>query len=345
MPLAPFGPYGFNVAVLLISIMISVSGILLALGYAIDDKKLKEIGRRELYQSIVNGILVGSLLFLFINNGPISVLVNSLMPKNSSFSCPSYMSGNAAMCFAYSYLAGSMPYTFMGSVHISLLEEITFLISSLFILTTLLGAISSIEINLLIVTLNFSYLLKPFMSQINYIIEALSATAVSISVQAFILVFASLCAISIILPLGIILRTFYPTRKLGSFFIALSIGIYVILPLSYLFDATMLNSYSTSYNATILTISTSNASSLENQIISSQNNRNQTSIVSVIESSASSLASSLARLVNSLITFISELIMQVFILPVFSLVITGISIKEISELLGSEASFGKFRVL
>ena len=86
MPLAPFGPYGFNVAVLLISIMISVSGILLALGYAIDDKKLKEIGRRELYQSIVNGILVGSLLFLFINNGPISVLVNSLMPKNSSFS-------------------------------------------------------------------------------------------------------------------------------------------------------------------------------------------------------------------------------------------------------------------
>ena len=63
------------------------------------------------------------------------------------------------------------------------------------------------------------------MSQINYIIEALSATAVSISVQAFILVFASLCAISIILPLGIILRTFYTTRKLGRFFIALSINL------------------------------------------------------------------------------------------------------------------------
>ena len=345
MSALPFGLYGFNIAVLLISIMLAISGIILGLGYALDDRKLKDFGKNELYQSIINGILVGGLLVLFVNNGPIDSLINSLVPTHSQFSCPSYMSSNLAICFAYSYLAGSLPYTFMGSVHISLLEKITLLLSALFLLSTILGALASLDINLIIVSLNFSFIIKPFLNEIQYIINILTATAVSTSVQALLLVFIALTAVSIILPLGIILRSFYPTRKLGGFFIALAIGLYVVFPLSYLFNAILLNSFNSNYNASSITVVTSNASLFENQTISSIDTNATSTDVIKLENSAVKLFSSISSILNGLISYASSLVMQVFILPVFDLVITAISIREIAELLGSEAFFGKFKVL
>ncbi len=347
MDALPFGLYGFNIAVLLISIMLSIGGIILGLGYTFDDKKLREFGKNEIYQSVINGMLVGGLLVLFMNNGVIDLAMNSLIPGNSRFSCPGYMQNNLAICFAYSYLASPTPYTFSGSMHISLLEKITMLLSGLFLLSTILGSIASLEVNLLVFTLNFSYIIKPFLNEIQYIINILTATAVSISVQAFLLIFISLAAITIILPLGLILRTFYPTRKLGGFFIAVAIGLYVVFPLTYLFDAVLLNSYNSSpANSSIVSIS-SNATSLESEMISSINATNSTRISSItsIESDASHIFSSVNSLINSLLSFVSSLIMQVFILPIFSIVITGISIKEFAELMGSEAFFGKLRVL
>ncbi|MGC8776385.1 MAG: hypothetical protein ACP5P2_00325 [Candidatus Micrarchaeia archaeon] len=345
MSYLPFGFYGFSIAVLLISIMLSISGILLGIGYALDDKKLKELGKNEIYQSIINGMLVGGLLLLFVKNGPIEGLVNSLIPQNSSFSCPSYMASNMAICFAYSYLAGAAPYTFMGSMHLSLLDEVTLLIGGLFLLSTILGAIASLEINLLIVTLNFSYIMKPLIGEIEHIIGVLTATAVGISVQAFLLMFVAASAISVVLPTGIILRSFYPTRKLGGFFIALSIGLYVIFPLTYLFNAFLLSSYSSSFNASSITASTASASAFESQVVATIGATNSTSIPLSLEHEAISISSSIGALLNSLLSFVSGLVMQVFILPMFSLVVTGISIKEMAELLGSEAFFGKFKVL
>lgn len=341
----PFGAYGFSIAILLISIMLSISGIILGLGYALDDRKLKEFGKNEIYQSIINGVLVGGMLLLFVKNGPIDAVVNSVIPPNTTFSCPSYMANNSAICFAYAYLAGSVVYTFMGSAHFSLLSKITFLITVLFMLSTLLGAIASLELNLLIVSLNFSYIVKPLLNEIQYIINLLTATAVSISVQAFLLIFISLTALTIILPLGLILRSFYPTRKLGGFFIAVSIGLYIVFPLSYLFNAVLLNAYNSNYNASSITIATSAASSFENESMSVLSIRNNTSGAFSLEGDLAKLSSIVSNALNELLYYTSSVIMQVFILPIFSLIITGISIKEFSELLGSEAFFGKFRVL
>jgi len=64
-----------------------------------------------------------------------------------------------------------------------------------------------------------------------------------------------------------------------------------------------------------------------------------------LESSAVKLFSSISSILNGLISYASSLVMQVFILPVFDLVITAISIREIAELLGSEAFFGRFKVI
>ena len=73
MDALPFGVYGFSVAVYVIGIMLSIAGISLGIGYAANKRSLKEFGKEEIYQSVINGVLVGSMLILFSQNG----IVNS----------------------------------------------------------------------------------------------------------------------------------------------------------------------------------------------------------------------------------------------------------------------------
>jgi hypothetical protein len=342
----PFGVYGFSIATILIAIMLSVSGIVLGIGYALDDKRLKEFGRNEIYQSVINAALVGGLLALFAGNGIITEFMNSITTSASqSFSCPVFMSGNAALCFAYNYLAGTSPYTFMGSQHPSLLTTISGILMALISLAIVLGIIAGIRIDLLVASFSFSSVLNPFISELQHIITVTAAAFVGISVQASVLSFVALTATTVILPIGLILRSFYLSRRVGGFFISLAIGLYVVLPLSYLLNAFLMNSYSNSINQTSIEGITNTASSFSGSLngISGYNSTNETSnsgIVSMISSGINSISSSLGNLFKPLLIFVSELVMAVFILPAFSLAITYISIRELARAMGSEAAFG-----
>lgn len=346
MQALPFGSYGFGIAVALISIMIAVGGMIYGLGYALDERKLKDFGRNELYQSVLNGAIVGGMLLLFMPNGIVTGLINSVTSSsNTSFTCFSYMSGNSALCFAYNYLAGTGPYTFAGQQHYSLLTVILALLSALFALEISLGLLASLQISAVFITFSPAALLKPFIAEIQYAVEALTAIAVSVSAQAAVLSFIAISALTILLPLGIILRTFYPTRKLGGFIIAVAIGVYVVLPLSYLMNAALVGSYSGTFNVSALNEVNFYASNIEgNYTLQSGANSTNSSLGGMlgwIKSALSVLSGALADLFH----YIAALIVEVFVLPMFSLVITGISIKELAAVLGSEAYFGKFRII
>ena len=58
MNVLPFGAYGFSIAVYVIGIMLSIAGISLGIGYAANKRSLKEFGKEEIYQSVINGVLV-----------------------------------------------------------------------------------------------------------------------------------------------------------------------------------------------------------------------------------------------------------------------------------------------
>lgn len=349
MQVLPFGVYGFSIAVYVISITVAISGLLIGAGYAINDRKLKETGKNELLQSMINGILVGSLLLLFSSNGIISSIIRSLTLANgTTITCSSFLSNNTAICLSYDYLVSPTPYTFMGSTHYSILSTVTGLLVSLFSLNVLLGIIASTKINLLIISFSFGSALNPIQYEIQYLIKVLSTVAISATVQASVLMFVAISALSVILPLGLILRTFYPTRKLGGFLIASAIGLYVVLPLSYVFNATIENAYSTNVNSTSLTEATISATNLKNAVFSLNIGANSIGSFGVINSLAdlsSGLTSALTNMINGIISAIAYLIMYTFVLPIFSLIITGLSIKELSELLGSEAFFGRFDIL
>ena len=342
-----FGEYGFGIGITVISIMLIIGGIILGIGYALDEKKFKDFGKQEIYQSIANGVILGSLIILFLPNGIIANLVNyAVASDNAAYSCPGFMSSNSGICFAYNYLVGTLPYTFNGISYLSLSEITSSLLVGFSALAIFLGALSGTTVNLIVVSFSPGAMIMPFLHQVQYIMEILSASLIGVYVQASLLTFIAISAITVLLPLGIILRTFFPTRKLGGFIMAVSISLYVVFPLSYIVDATLMQSYYSQYSQSSLQQIEAQAQSLNSQYLGSIPSRvNSTSFnVAGISGAASSLLNSLANIIQSLLFFLSGLIVQIFILPVFSLVLTGISIRELSGILGAEASFGKLKL-
>ncbi|MEM3781503.1 MAG: hypothetical protein QXT43_00880 [Candidatus Micrarchaeaceae archaeon] len=322
MPAVPFGSYGYEASVLVISIMIAASGIALGVGFATENKRLKEFGKNELIQSAVNGALVGSLLALFVPGGAISAMINGIAGKSVQVACPSMLSQNDAMCLAYNYLVGATPYVFMGHASMSILEISVTMLLPLYALYALLGV--------------FSEFMAPLLGQIKYLTQILSTTIISATVQAAFLLFAAASALTVLMPLGLILRSFYPSRRLGGFLIAASIGLYAVFPLTYVLNAYVASGFSSS------------AANGSNQVSIASNTLQQglanvtaggAGLLSGAYAAIKSSINAVASLLNMLFSEVAYLIVYAFVLPAFSVVITAMSIKELAELLGSDASF------
>ncbi len=335
--------YFFEIPAITLSIMASIAGISVGLGYAFKSKKLKDFGAEELTQVIISSIILGLIIAFFYSGGIFQQIMNSPgVPSASVSSCPAQTASNPAMCLSYNYLVGS-GYTYDGTYHQSIFDSLATLIASLLALSGILGIIASIKISLVIVSFSFSQVFNPIISEIKYVVGMLSGAEISVLVQGSLMLFSSAATTSMLLPVGFILRTTYPTRRIGSFIIALAVSLYVVLPMSYLLDIVVANGYQASYNAHgqglggIINESESLKNSLNSA--SASNSMVQYGIAGEIESQASSIQSMFSSYINSLLVQLSYFIAYSFILPLFSLVITGVSIREISSILGSEEHF------
>lgn len=340
----PFGNYGFSIAVYVISIMLSVAAISLGLGFALNNKKLKDFGKEEVMQSIINGILVASLILLFSSGGIVSAAINSITSSQGiSMQCQQFMANNSALCLGYNYLSGQ-GYTINGVTHPSILSSVTQLNVLLLGINGVLGAIASVKIDLAIVSFSFAPVLTPILNQLGYLIGVLTTLSIGTLVQSALLIVISITALTLILPVGLILRSFYPTRKLGGFLIAISIGLYAILPLSYVMDASIASSYSSAMNTTNATKLLSYSNTAEQKIYSIGTNASSATNSS-ISGIVSNISQQFSGVLNDAINMVSYLIIYTFVLPAFSVLITAISIKELSALLGSETNFDLFKEL
>ncbi len=332
--------YDFSVAVAVLSIMIGIGGISLGLGYASNSRPLKEFGRDELYQSLINGALIGGFVALFMPSGIITSVVNSITASSVSAQCPSYLLPNMAICFSYAYLSGS-GYTMNGIHHGSILSLSTLLLMGLYSLNTALGLLASIKISVLFITFSPQAILAPVLGQLQLFIKALTTVALSAYVQSSILSAIAVSSLTILLPLGIVLRTFYPSRKLGGFLLAAVVGLYVVFPLTYIMNAGILDSYSVGIsNYSIINMANA-ASNLNGYMSNVPLNANE-SFIQKIVGYLDSLLSGFSALVNQLMADISYFIMAAFLLPAFSIVLTSISVKELSAVFGSEINFNIF---
>jgi hypothetical protein len=131
--------------------------------------------------------------------------------------CYAEMAENDAERLSRAYIQGYIDYlmdsTFSWSFQLPLVNG----------LTTTAGAYKRIISNQYDIILN------------SFLVPAL----MSISMQKIALDFVTENAIKWILPIGFLLRVFIPTRQMGNIMIALSLGIYIVIPFMYAFNFAM----------------------------------------------------------------------------------------------------------
>ena len=338
---------GYSIAITLVAIMVSVAGIIFGIGYSMDDRRLKELGRAELYQAIINGVIVGSLLLAFGTNGIVPSLMNSSVSNLSYSACPPFMQSNKAICFANDYLVGAYPVTISGKEYPSISEISVGLLLPLATLYTLLSVISSIKLNLDVAVIGFSGALSPLLSQMRYVMEAITFAIIGVFVQDILLKFIAATAVPVLLPLGILLRTFYFTRRLGGTIIAIAIGLFAVFPLTYLLDANLVTTYASYTTPASVDSITAAANGSSASIIGSPSltgNAIGQGVIGQLTGALSSLIQSVEGLIQSLLLTVAMLVVEVFFLPVFSIILTTVSVRELARILGSEVSFARFDV-
>jgi hypothetical protein len=161
-----------------------------------------------------------------------------------------------------------------------------------------------------------------------------------------VLAVAAAGSMTLLLPLGLVLRTFYPVRKLGGFLIALTIGLYLILPLSYVMNATLLSYYASAEAGNGSAQFVFDFNNVEGSLLAyASTGSGNSSIVSALASVGSAVSKQLSNLVNYLFGIMSYFILATFILPAFSLMLTGISVRELSAVLGSDTFLGRTSII
>lgn len=200
-------PGYYEIALGLISVMVAIGGMVLGLGYAMDNKKLKEWGLNELLQSGVNGAIVVSLLFAFSPGGALLSIINGLAPNSVSYhSCGGVVTDNIAIGYACSYLD-----TVIISPATNLLTQVAQL---QFIMSTLASFKFGVDV---IVQVDMSLqALNVYANGLSTMMEFLSAAIVAGTLEKIILQVIAVAAVSLVLPLGLLLRTFTPTRETVS---------------------------------------------------------------------------------------------------------------------------------
>lgn len=332
--MSPFA--GYDIAIAVVGIMIGIAGILLGVGYAMNNRQLKELATAELFQSFVNAAIIGVLFIAFSNYGVVTLAMNGIVGVSTSGTvCDADVNVSLSMCFASAYLTGVLaPLYFNGHSMLSLTEGSLLILTPLSAFNALLAAIGpsgSPE----------AALLQPLTIQLGYAVKMLSLSLVGIQVQGALLKVISAVAAPVVLPIGLILRTFYPTRQLGGTIIAVAIGFFAVFPLTYIMNAqisstTWQNSIQSTMNST-----TQSAQRLQSTIGGTLGSN---SIPGQVLTTVSGFVGGTLGPIQDILTAVSLVVIEVFFFPIFSLILTVISIREMARVLGSEMSFAHFGI-
>ena len=348
----------FEIAVAIIAIMISVGGIIYGFGYAMDNRRIKEFGLKELTQSFINGVILFILFAAFSQVGIVTQIINQFvgaLPNNVLEFCGP-IAYNYGLCLSYYYLVGIQPFSVGNTILIPLSIQIINILSYLISAYLIVGTLSTIGLSVIFISIKFTAF-SIFLGPLKLAIETLSTTLIALFLQA-----AIINAIGIIIPLllyiGLTLRTFYFSRRLGGAILALAIGLFVVFPLTYLMNIEIMNSIPAlpsgalqssmlNFTSSAMTFSFAIASkALPLSIISNSISNNEMGLI-MLKSAVSgteNLAGSFEYIIKLLMNIIANFILEVIILPLLSIILTIISIRELARILGSEISFGRFDI-
>ena len=326
---------GFEIALSIVGISIVFAGIVLGLGYAFNSKRMKNLGKEEILQSFINAALLGAFGLIV---AMLTTVSYDLLPTNATATClsgsdmlgwyrpisSSYSNENLTLasyseCLIQNVETGSFTFT----------DELSKSIDTL-------SFASDIELHTGIVDY------KPF-SGLSHISKALSSTINRttlyqslLTANALLLRFSYLTALTVFLPLGLIFRSFFVTRKVGGLLIAIAIGLYIIYPL---INVVAMRSDVDELYSSINDITNFTSKYYENLTfydLSTPGSVSSFSNMTSMTQYRKDLVESTYHLTGAAANVEGSLFYMSVILPIISLFITIVTIIQLTKVLGAE---------
>lgn len=351
----------FLVAFYAIISMIVLVGIAHLIGMVMRNQKIKDWAKDEFMQVIISAALVGGIFILFNpTDGTLISAFNSLVDEVSEnngiivmdesgeggFGTIGYgpesvvcdgagLPKPSIMCFAFSYLS-------------TLFTSVINLIFTLFLINFILEFVSKVAIDIVVVEFAPLSGLSSLISVISLMIQTLMFLEIALGVQMALLKFINSVAMTIFLPIGVVLRSFFATRRIGGALMAIALGLYVVFPLTISLSAISVDQVNEeAFNIIQEAVEAAEGLNPANVLGSEEGPLSVdawSEYIGTLGESVSSLAETIMKIPGALFGIVSSLIVQIIFLPFLSVMLTVLSIKELAKLLGGEISLGKFEV-
>ncbi|MBI5224178.1 hypothetical protein HY990_07200 [Candidatus Micrarchaeota archaeon] len=339
---------GMTIAITVVTASIILAGILIGLGRSFGYKKIELFGIEELAQSVINAAIIGAF----------AALVAMISGLGSTITINACSTGSLL-----SQLSCSLSSASLGIGTFS---------SSLFQMLLTLGYYQDLILNFSAFSIapfgnldSISHILRSQMDMSNFISLLF---AINVAISDFI----SNNALSLLFPSGLILRTFFASRRLGGMLIAIAVGAVLFYPTFILIfpnpapelnNATMaMNAFNNnSYFAPVPIVDLNNnyAIAAKIDIMSGRCANNGTMIVNSSRCLDSNLTgfsrtnSSLVSTFSSDLTVISQknnaamgkALLFGLVAPIFSLIITLFFVIELGKVLGGDIGIKSFDLL
>jgi len=197
---------GIGVAVIVVTASIVLAGIMIGIGRAFGYKQIEYFGIEEFLQSILNAAIIGSFAAIIELIGAVS---------------SSVVTGKCAQGDIVAQLT-----CVLGSVNGALFAHLQQLVMAL----NLVGYYQGISLDFGAFAISPFANLASVSGMLSMQLMAINAIMMLVALNQQIAAFIGQNALGLIFPAGLVLRTFFATRKLGGFLIALALGLFVFYP-------------------------------------------------------------------------------------------------------------------
>jgi hypothetical protein len=235
----------YELGINLVIISILLAGFAIGISRVINSKRLLNWGVEELIQAIINGILLGLIVS---GSATLSTLASSIVPTTKALATCSFDSNfpnfiSITLCNLDFFVT-------------NIYDAVNFLYATSYSLS----AIASININLNVIAVSPLSSLSYASEQFSKFASDFLFIATIIQTQREFLFFIAKTGFSIFLPIGLLLRMFFLTRKVGGAILAGAIGLYIFYPLfllSLTFEPTSLENLNDVFNKSLNDLSSS----------------------------------------------------------------------------------------
>ena len=219
------GSANFDLALTAATVSILIGGILFGVGLGFGIRRLRLLGAEEIGQGIISAAMLGCIVsFALLLQSAFSSVSLATPPQ-----CPMIAAPRSS---PHAYYECNL-----AALELSQRE----LASLVFRSSDIVGFASSLQLSLGVVSAQPFFALQSISQQLSGASNLLYMSSALSFLEAEVSKFIQVSALAVFLPAGLLLRTFFATRKLGAAAMAIAIAAYAVYPLLFTYSFSVSN--------------------------------------------------------------------------------------------------------